>query len=93
MRLKPQEVTIIKEAVLRLDPHARIFLFGSRVDPNRKGGDIDLLILSKLLKDIDSIEILKQIYEKMEEQKIDILIASETKDPFVQIAFEEGIEL
>jgi hypothetical protein len=29
----------------------------------------------------------------MEEQKIDILIASDTKDPFVQIAIEKGIEL
>ncbi len=93
MRLQPQEVKIIKEAILSLDSHARIFLFGSRVDTSRKGGDIDLLVLSQLLKDIDSIKILKRIYENMEEQKIDILIAAETKDPFVQIALKEGVEL
>ena len=93
MRLQPQEVTIIKEAILSLDPQARVFLYGSRVDPARKGGDIDLLILSKLLKDIDSIKILKSIYENMEEQKIDILITAETDDPFVQIALKGAIEL
>lgn len=93
MRIRSEEVEIIKEAVKRLDPHARIFLYGSRVDPKRKGGDIDLLILSQQLKSIDSLKILKRIYERMEEQKIDILIASETKDPFVQIALEQGIEL
>lgn len=93
MRLQPQEVTIIKEAVLSLDPQARVFLYGSRVDPARKGGDIDLLIFSKLLKDIDSIKILKRIYENMEEQKIDILITAETNDPFVQIALKGAIEL
>lgn len=93
MRLHPQEVEIIKEAVLRLDPQARVFLFGSRADPARKGGDIDLLILSSSLKNMDTVKILKRIYEKMDEQKIDILIASETKDPFVQIALEKGVEL
>src|SRR5262245_57570848 len=61
MRLQHQEVEIIKEAILRLDPRARVFLFGSRVDPTRKGGDIDLLILSQCLKDIDSLKILKRI--------------------------------
>lgn len=93
MRLLPEEVKIIKEAVLRLDPSARIFLFGSRVDASRKGGDIDLLILSAQLKDIDTVKILKYIYEKMEEQKIDILIASQPEEPFVQLALKNGIEL
>ena len=52
-----------------------------------------MLVLSQHLKDIDSIKIIKRIYESMEEQKIDILITSEIKDSFVQIALEEGIEL
>lgn len=93
MRLKPKEVEIIKNAVQQLDPKAQVFLFGSRVDPLRKGGDIDLLVLSDALKQIDSIKILKFIYEQMEEQKIDLLITSDTHAPFVKIALETGIEL
>jgi predicted nucleotidyltransferase len=49
MRLKPEEITILKEAVLRFDPNSRVFLFGSRVDSSKKGGDIDLLVLSNSL--------------------------------------------
>ena len=93
MRLKPEEAKIIKDAVLQLDPTAQVFLFGSRVDPHRKGGDIDILVLSNVLKEINAIEILKLIYESMEEQKIDVLITSDIQAPFVKIALENGIKL
>lgn len=47
MRLSNTEVNTIKTAVFELDLHAHIFLFGSRVDDSKRGGDIDLLIESK----------------------------------------------
>lgn len=93
MRLKDEEIQIIKQAVLGLDPAAKIFLFGSRVDPNKKGGDIDILVLSQTLQEIDSLKILKIIFERMEEQKIDILIAPDARDPFVKLALSQGVEL
>ncbi len=93
MRLNIQEVQTIKAAVARLDKEAKIFLFGSRIDPSKKGGDIDLLILSKYLEEIDSIAILKRIYEQMDEQKIDILIAKDDQEPFVQLALSKSIQL
>ncbi|MBA3284462.1 MAG: nucleotidyltransferase domain-containing protein [Nitrosopumilus sp.] len=93
MRLKPEEVKIIKDAVAVLDPQAKVFLFGSRVDPEKKGGDIDLLILSQVLTDIDSLKIHKILFEEMEEQKIDILIAADSQDPFVKLALTKSIKL
>lgn len=93
IRLKPDEVQIIKEAVAALDPEAKVFLFGSRADPTKRGGDIDLLILSHSLKEIDSLKILKRIFERLEEQKIDILIASDITEPFVQLALSKSVEL
>jgi predicted nucleotidyltransferase len=45
MRLTPEQTRIIKTAVAReLEPHARIWLFGSKVDDERRGGDIDLYV-------------------------------------------------
>lgn len=45
MRLTTQQKTIIKRVALELcSADASIFLFGSRLDDNKKGGDIDLLI-------------------------------------------------
>lgn len=93
MRLSQNEIEIIKEAVVRLDPAAKVFLFGSRVDPNKKGGDIDLLVLSSVLKEIDSIKIIKRIYEMMEEQKIDLIITKDLTDPFIQLALSKSIQL
>ena len=93
IRLSTQEINAIKAAVASLDAEARVFLFGSRTDPLQKGGDIDLLILSKKLQPIDGVKITRKLFETLEEQKIDILIASEILDPFVKIAFETGREL
>ena len=93
MRLSKEEVFIIKTAILERDPNAKIFLFGSRAYDDKKGGDIDLLVFSDTLHFSDKIKIKVAIFEKLEEQKIDILIAKDDTDPFVKIALSEGIEL
>jgi len=46
MRLKPEIKTFIKKNSQELFPEAEIYLFGSRLNDNEKGGDIDLLLLS-----------------------------------------------
>jgi predicted nucleotidyltransferase len=93
MRLNQQEINAIKQSVQALDAHAKIYLFGSRVDINKKGGDIDLLIFSQALDYNDKLRIKRRLFEQIEEQKVDIIIAKDTTDPFVQIAFEQGILL
>ena len=93
MRLKNIEIEIIEKAIHSLDPDASIYLFGSRVDESRKGGDIDLLIFYRTLTYGDKIKIKKRIFEKMEEQKIDLIIARDNTDPFVRLALEQGERL
>lgn len=93
MRLKPEEVKTIKEAIFSLDPDARVFLFGSRADPSKKGGDIDLLVLSQELDSMDSLKIQKKLFKRLQEQKIDVIVASDDSDPFIKIALNNGIEL
>jgi len=43
MRITEQEKNVIIDAVSSTDPNAKVWLFGSRVDDSKKGGDIDIL--------------------------------------------------
>lgn len=47
MRLTNREIHIIKQVINSYIKDARIYLFGSRVDKSKKGGDIDLFIVSQ----------------------------------------------
>ncbi len=44
MRLTPAEIDIIKSTAKIVYKDAGIWLFGSRVDDRKKGGDIDLFV-------------------------------------------------
>lgn len=93
MRLKDSEIAAIRSTVQDLDKDAQIYLFGSRVDDGKKGGDIDLLIMSARLVREDRRVIRMRLYELIGEQKIDIVIACDDADPFVKLALESGVRL
>jgi predicted nucleotidyltransferase len=93
MRLKQNEITAILESVKNFDAGALVYLFGSRVYDEKKGGDIDLLILSSKIGMIEKRRILTLICDRIGEQKIDIIVASDVNKPFVKIALEEGVKL
>ena len=42
MRLSPQELQAVRLTLLGVDPAGRVWLFGSRADDSRRGGDIDV---------------------------------------------------
>ena len=44
MRLTSAEASVIKGLISKADPDGKVYLFGSRVDDNRKGGDIDIFL-------------------------------------------------
>lgn len=93
MRLKEKEKQVITQAVKSIDTDAQVYLFGSRVDDNRKGGDIDLLVFSGKMTYADKIKVKKNIFAAIEEQKVDILLSKDTKMPFVQMVLEQGVRL
>ena len=46
MRLKQQEINTIRDTISDIFEDVTIYLFGSRLDESKKGGDIDLFIIS-----------------------------------------------
>lgn len=93
MRLKEFEKSVIISTVKNLDADARVYLFGSRVDDSKKGGDIDLLIMSKNLNRDDKRTIKIKLDEILGEQKIDIVLAMDDADPFVKLILETAVYL
>jgi uncharacterized protein len=93
MRISKTAIDLIKKNVQKYDNKATIYLFGSRTDDSKKGGDIDLLIISQQITLQHVIQIKLSLYDALGEQKIDIVLAHETKKPFVKIAMQEGVVL
>ena len=93
MRLKTFEVAAIKDAVYEFDQEAKIYLFGSRADDAKRGGDIDLFILSNKISRDQKRRIKIKLYDKIGEQRIDIMVSPEIKKAFHRIALTTGVEL
>ena len=93
MRLKHEQIQSIRETILNRDPTAKVYLFGSRVDDNQKGGDIDLLVLSKKLTSDDRRKIKLDLYRSLGSRKIDLVLAQSDAQAFVRQALDQGIAL
>ncbi|BBP02346.1 nucleotidyltransferase domain-containing protein [Sulfuriferula nivalis] len=93
MRLADNEQLAINQAIHQADATARIYLFGSRIDDNAQGGDIDLLVLSKKLNIMDKLNILAQLHMQLGERKIDIAIYPDTQHPFPRMVMATGVPL
>jgi len=96
MRLVSAEVQLLKTKLSSLCSDAKLYLFGSRVDDSKKGGDIDLFIDSKTeipLK--NQMLFLKKLYKNATQRKIDLVVKSPSKQdmPIFKTALENGIEL
>jgi predicted nucleotidyltransferase len=95
MRITEHEKNVIVEAVKSADPEAKVWLFGSRTDDNKKAGDIDIAILSEKIKKgvMQEIQVRRFICDRIGEQKIDIVTSTEGKEAFFRMAVAEGIQL
>ena len=78
-----------------MDSAGRVWLFGSRADDTKKGGDIDIAVLSEKVSNdaMQKIQVRRYICERIGEQRIDIVTSSDGKEAFFRLAVREGIEL
>lgn len=91
MRILPEERKAIVDAVHACDRKARIFLFGSRINDRAKGGDIDLLIVSNVLSTNEIPDVERQVFDRMEEQKIDFVFTSPNlENRFARLIMKKG---
>ena len=93
MRISEYEKNVIVEAAKSVDPNAQIWLFGSRTDDSKKGGDIDIGILSTKIDVMEEIEVRQKICDKIGEQKIDLVVSKDGQQAFFKFAVTKGILL
>ncbi|NJL25066.1 MAG: nucleotidyltransferase domain-containing protein [Calothrix sp. SM1_5_4] len=102
MRLKDSEIRSLRRA---LEPHLlgrpfRLYLFGSRVDNAKRGGDIDLLLevetsLKGLLLDKKG-RIKSDLGEAVGDQRVDLTICAREdmeEDPFLNSVASDAVLL
>ena len=92
MRLLIEEREAISEAIAKFDSEAEVYLFGSRVDDTKRGGDIDLLIISDKIDKHSLFLIEEEIFKKIEEQKIDFVLSrGDRNNPFAELILRKGV--
>ncbi len=95
MRVKTNQIEFLKHMIGSFLPNASVFIFGSRVFDNMKGGDIDLLVLgNRQLTGQEKRTIKIEFYKKFGEQNIDI-VSFVWDDPstFKDIAMMDAVQI
>lgn len=95
MRLNDFEIKAIKQSASEVfGANVQVFLFGSRTDDTKKGGDIDLYIKTKTGNDFThKIKFLVALEEKIGEQKIDVVFAEDENRAIERQAMSTGVLL
>jgi len=110
MRLTPEQSEIIRQATATaFGGDTRVWLFGSRVDERKRGGDIDLLVQPSASGGESGedpgddpatatltrkLRLLGLLERQLGERKIDVIIETPGDSrPIVQIAHATGIQL
>ena len=93
MRLTDKEINFINKTIKNFI-NCEIYLFGSRTDDKKKGGDIDLYIIPKE-KNFNEFEITMNIKEILENElylPIDLIFAKDKNRDIERIALK-GIKI
>ncbi len=97
MRLKKEHIDAIKKCSAGLfGDNARVYLFGSRVSDNKKGGDIDLYIETNETNEIfnKKIKLIVELKKIIGDRKIDVVINNFKYDKDIyKVARSEGVRL
>jgi predicted nucleotidyltransferase len=91
MRLIEAEQKAILASVIKFDGDAEVYLFGSRVDYARKGGDLDILVRSDVLKNSMLHLLEDELFKYIDEQKVDFVLTGRSSlSSFASMVLEKG---
>jgi len=95
MRLNTIEIATIKYAFAKVFGTGTIYLFGSRVDDEQKGGDIDLYLVPDDKNNLyqKKIKFLVNVELAIGEQKIDVVFAEDPERHIEKEARNKGVKL
>ena len=100
MRITEQQQKIIKQTICKyVGVGSGVWLFGSRVDDNARGGDVDIYIEPEIQEADDIVEAkldaLVELYQLLGDQKIDLVINRKNGVilPIYDIAKDTGVRL
>ena len=95
MRLTPDQAQAIRERIRGcMGAQARIWLFGSRVDDNRRGGDVDLYVEPETAPDLVTSLRCKSALADALDLNVDLLVQQPGRDlPIYRIARQSGVSL
>jgi len=101
MRLSDFQASHIQQNIsLFFGSHSHVWLFGSRVDDTKKGGDIDLYIEPEIQDPVALVDarlnFLVEMHRVLGDQKIDLVLhrpQSKQNLPIYRIAKETGVRL
>ena len=95
MRISQQEIEYFYNKIKSIDADAKIYLFGSRASDDKRGGDIDILILTNnKLSFEEKAAIRYGFMQQFGEQKIDLVnYTFKERNSFKNIALGNSIEI
>lgn len=95
MRLSAYYRKVIKKYFDQFFKEGEIYLFGSRVDDTKKGGDIDLYLVLKEHTNLfeKKIKFLSRIKRELGDQKIDIIFNTDNSRLIEKEAMQWGVKL
>jgi|CXWL01.1.fsa_nt_gi predicted nucleotidyltransferase len=95
MRLTPTQHQCILQAIHQsFGGDAKVWLFGSRVDDVRRGGDVDLYVETDRVNTLMSALRCKIVIEESLDLHVDLVVNENAQDkPIYQIAKKQGIQL
>lgn len=96
MRLTPDQIAAILDCARKtLGPDPQVWLFGSRVDDSKKGGDIDLYVVVDDTVDLWDAEVAfgAELWKALGDRKIDIALRrrNDPRKPIHEIAESTGV--
>lgn len=95
MRLTTSQIETIRQTARQnFGAEASVWLFGSRVDNARRGGDVDLYIESTQKNTLMSELRCKVVLEDSLDLHVDLIVKEPGKDkPIYQLAKTQGVQL